>query len=97
VICATASSEFDFAASRKTPSRRFAISTVCPVADNLCLCLGALDFVFNEVRAGTLARIPHVRTHERQPIGRIRISDHTDLSRKLTELLRSNYESVAAK
>jgi DNA-binding transcriptional LysR family regulator len=53
--------------------------------------------VFNEVRSGTLARICYARTHEGQPVGCIRISDHTDLSRKLIDLLRHNYESVALK
>ena len=53
--------------------------------------------VFNELRNGTLARISYVQTHERQPVGYIRISDHTDLSRKLVDLLRCNYESAALK
>ena len=53
--------------------------------------------VFNEVRSGTLARICYVRTHEGQPVGCIRISDHTDLSRKLVDLLRCTYESAALK
>jgi DNA-binding transcriptional LysR family regulator len=53
--------------------------------------------VFNEVRTGTLARIPYPQTHERQPVGCIRISDHTDLSRRLIDLLRQNYESAALK
>jgi hypothetical protein len=35
--------------------------------------------VFNELRSGTLARICYARTHERQPVGCIRISEHTDL------------------
>jgi DNA-binding transcriptional LysR family regulator len=50
--------------------------------------------VFNEVRSGTLC---YARTHERQPVGCIRISEHTDLSRRLIELLRQSYESVALK
>jgi DNA-binding transcriptional LysR family regulator len=53
--------------------------------------------VFNEVRTGMLAKISYALTHERQPVGGIRISEHTDLSRKLIELLRYNYESVALK
>jgi DNA-binding transcriptional LysR family regulator len=53
--------------------------------------------VFNELRSGTLARICYARTHERQPVGCIRISEHTDLSRRLIELLRQNYDSVALK
>jgi DNA-binding transcriptional LysR family regulator len=53
--------------------------------------------VFNEVRSGTLVRISYPQTHERQPVGCIRISDHTDLSRKLVDLLRCNYESAALK
>jgi DNA-binding transcriptional LysR family regulator len=53
--------------------------------------------VFNELRSGTLARICYARTHERQPVGCIRISEHTDLSRRLIELLRQKYDSVALK
>jgi len=53
--------------------------------------------VFNELRNGTLARISYVQTNERQPVGCIRISDHTDLSRKLVDLLRCNYEGAALK
>lgn len=53
--------------------------------------------VFNELRTGKLARISYVRTHEQQPIGCIRISEHTALSHKLIELLRQNYEAAASK
>jgi DNA-binding transcriptional LysR family regulator len=51
--------------------------------------------VFNEVRNGTLVRLPYIQTHDRQPIGCIRISEHTELSRRLLEILRLNYESAA--
>jgi DNA-binding transcriptional LysR family regulator len=53
--------------------------------------------VFNEIRFGTLVKISYVQTQERQPIGCIRISEHTELSRRLVDLLRHNYETAALK
>lgn len=51
--------------------------------------------VFNEVRNRTLVKLPYIQTHDRQPIGCIRISEHTELSRRLIEILRGNYELAA--
>jgi len=50
--------------------------------------------VFNEVRAGTLAKIAYMQIEERQPIGCIRIAAPTELSQRLVARLKQTYDSA---
>jgi len=53
--------------------------------------------VFNELRNGTLARFPMPKPMSDNRSAASEFPDHTDLSRKLVDLLRCNYESAALK
>jgi DNA-binding transcriptional LysR family regulator len=53
--------------------------------------------VFNELRSGALVRLAYPAIDEKQPIGCIRISEHTELSRKFVALLKTKYQEFSFK
>jgi molybdate transport repressor ModE-like protein len=48
--------------------------------------------VFNELRNGTLVKIDYIQLQDQQPVGCIRISEHSAQSQQLVDLLRRSYE-----